>query len=167
MKPSIGTVKRVVVAAIVGGTLSEITGGKFANGAASWAVSAAMAQDTREPQKRGIDPKAEGAVLPEVAKAAIARAESGLVELRKRRYTDMDALAMDTADVLQPIQDAFHTEVGARIFKNGKYFELGAVVSSGKICLPGKRCSVPIIESSSTDDTAICGNCASTWCHAL
>jgi hypothetical protein len=39
---NLGAVKRVVVAAIVGGTLSEITGGKFANGAASWAISAAM-----------------------------------------------------------------------------------------------------------------------------
>jgi RHS repeat-associated protein len=45
---NLGAVKRVVVAAIVGGTLSEITGGKFANGAASWAVSAAMVDDTTE-----------------------------------------------------------------------------------------------------------------------
>ena len=36
-------VKRVIVMAIVGGTLSEATGGKFANGALSWAVQAAMA----------------------------------------------------------------------------------------------------------------------------
>jgi RHS repeat-associated protein len=36
-------VVKVLVAAIVGGTLSEATGGKFVNGAASWAVQAAMA----------------------------------------------------------------------------------------------------------------------------
>lgn len=35
----------VVVSAVIGGTVSKLTGGKFANGAQTWAFSAAMAQD--------------------------------------------------------------------------------------------------------------------------
>jgi serine-type D-Ala-D-Ala carboxypeptidase/endopeptidase len=52
-------------------------------------------------------------------------------------------------------------------------------VSRAYVCADGKEPAERIdantafeigsvtIESSSTDDTAICGNCASTWCHAL
>ncbi len=35
----------VLVSAVVGGTISKITGGKFSNGAQTWAFSAAIAQD--------------------------------------------------------------------------------------------------------------------------
>jgi hypothetical protein len=87
---------------------------------------------------------ADGPVLPEIGKKAAAEGEQAVAGIRKKRYRSMDKLASDVADALQPVTDRWHTEVGARIFKNGRYYELGTVVSSGDICLRGGRCSVPI-----------------------
>jgi RHS repeat-associated protein len=87
---------------------------------------------------------ADGPVLPEVGKLAADEGEQAVAGIRKKRYRNMDKLASDVADALQPITDHWHTEVGARIFKNGRYYELGSVVSSGDICLRGGGCSVPM-----------------------
>jgi RHS repeat-associated protein len=87
---------------------------------------------------------AQGPTIPRIGELAAEEAERGMVDIRSRKYTSMDQLALDVADVLQPVTDKWHTEVGARIFKNGKYYEVGSIVSDGEICQRGASCGVNV-----------------------
>ena len=132
---------RTATGALVGGSISKATGGKFANGAISGAIQAAM---MGPPRSRNSDSATrEGAYSEERAKLAIAEGEAAMEQVRSKRYTDLDLLAKDTADALQPVTNRRDVEVGVRFFRNGDYFEAGTVVSDGQMCgYGGLRCGV-------------------------
>ncbi len=150
--PQVGYIQndlgRPAVGAIVGGTISKATGGKFANGAISGAIQGAMAKAPHE-SVRGRVPRntQDVEVDPRVAALAMAEGEEAMREIRLRRYDDLDLLAVDVADALQPIQNKWHTEVGVRIFNNGGFFEAGSVTSEGQICVRGNTCGVSLAKS--------------------
>jgi RHS repeat-associated protein len=135
---------RTAVGAIVGGSISKATGGKFANGAISGAIQGAMAK--ARPNVRG-KVGGRGPTDPKVAAAAMTEGEQAMANVRKNVYTNLDDLAADTSDALQPVTDKFHTEVGVRYFKNGDYYEAGSVVSDGEICVRGGLCGVDVWKS--------------------
>lgn len=145
-------VGRVIVRSLIGGTVSHLTGGKFANGAVTAALQSALQDsnvDRAIPAHNGRGKLAHSWAEDNEALARLVMrdAEAGLADIRGRRYTDMDKLAMDASDILQPITDNYHVEVGARIFKNGDYFELGSAVSNGQVCVLGGGCRTPISSS--------------------
>lgn len=90
---------RIAVNALVGGTISEATGGKFANGAITGAIQAAMAGGTR---REGAALEGEGSSAPLSRKEAIATMKKGISIFRKMRadgvmdgmdlYDDIDAV---------------------------------------------------------------------------
>ncbi|QND81034.1 VCBS repeat-containing protein [Pseudoxanthomonas mexicana] len=150
--PQVGNIQndvaRTTVGALVGGTLSAATGSKFANGAISGAIQGAMAKAPHEAVRGRVPRYAQDVeVDPRVAALAMAEGEEAMKEIRLRRYDDLDRLAVDVADALQPIQNKWHTEVGVRIFNNGGFFEAGSVTSEGQICVRGNTCGVNLAKS--------------------
>lgn len=142
--PQIGYIRndyvRTAIGGLVGGTISAATGGKFANGAISGAIRGAMAKVAR-PNVRG-KVGGRGPTDPKVAAAAMAEGEEAMASVRNNVYTNLDDLAADTSNALQPVTDKLHTEVAVRYFKNGDYYEAGSVVSDGEICVRGGLCGV-------------------------
>lgn len=136
---------RTAIGAIIGGSISKATGGKFANGAISGAIQGAMTKVAR-PGVRG-KPGQKGPTDPKVAAAAMAEGEKAMASVRNNVYTNLDDLAADTSEALQPVTDKFHTETGVKYFKNGDYFEAGSVVSDGEICVRGSVCGVSVHKS--------------------
>jgi len=132
--PAVGAVR----GALVGGTISKLTGGKFANGAISGAIQGAMSgkspsqtqsggDETMPPEARIDDPKK--------ARIAMARADAAVKEsgIWDRLYTSETQLARDWGKAVYPVSEDVGAEIGAKLFKVGKYYVAGPSFSTGSV----------------------------------
>ncbi|MGH8604304.1 MAG: hypothetical protein ACREXR_16465, partial [Gammaproteobacteria bacterium] len=130
-------VGRVVVTAIVGGTISELTGGKFANGAVTGAVMAAMSGSARRQAalsngqgKSPGNPKRAEQLMRDATKALT---DSGFYKKVASGYFRSErAIAQAWGEIVAPLANAVGAEAGAWISKlsNGAY-AVGGVYSDG------------------------------------
>ncbi len=126
----------VVVSAVIGGTVSKLTGGKFANGAQTWAFSAAMAQDWGSRNKDGYNtgPVELSDAERDDIDTYLMVLEDELDVLNKSGYfKDPKSAAGWLHDNVHPLSIEYDMEIGARIFTNlglnGEYALIGDLVT--------------------------------------
>jgi hypothetical protein len=107
----------VIVSAVVGGTISKVTGGKFANGAQTWAFSAAMAQDwgNAKSQSNGGSCSRCGVTtlgnIDDLSYDQLADLRSGLYDARADGY---DSVSIDSA--IGSINSKISSTLGVQAF---------------------------------------------------
>jgi len=131
---------RVAAGALVGGTISKATGGKFANGVISGAIQAALSprrENVRSANLEGNSEVPPDAYIdnPDKAKEAMAKADTAVLKsgIWDRRYTSEQDLARDWGKAVYPVSAEVGVEIGAKIFKIGKYYVVGKSYSSGAL----------------------------------
>ena len=134
-------VGEVVAGAAIGGTASELTGGKFANGAAyaafasivSSAASRAAPSDSQlTPEQQADLAKRQGLAMDEV-KAAYESGDLG----EGRQFSTIDDAAKEVLGVLDPISQIHKVELGGFISASGDGFAYGTPIVGTQGSLPG------------------------------
>ena len=107
---------RTALGALIGGTISAATGGKFANGAISGAIQGAMARAPRTNHAGGdapADPKKAALAMKSATRAL---AKSGFYDnVANGVYKSERAIAAAWGRIVYPIGHAFGVEIGAWI----------------------------------------------------
>jgi len=146
-------VGRVVSSAVVGGTISKITGGKFANGAFGAAFARALGEarsnthnSTGEsPEPRSLDDKEQALFDSEFAKLK--------KKLNGKIFDDNDHAAKWMHDNVHPLAEKFDIEIGAA-FRETFTLDQGKFVLQAEITTQYYRNMV---------DINIGGNVSATW----
>lgn len=122
-------------AAIVGGTVSEATGGKFANGAVTGAFAFAVGSIASRSlhDSSSLAERTDAAEIKRVAAAATRDANAALGDLIGQRYETQNSAALAWSDKVSPIADKYNTEIASRFFKKGSGYAFGSAVSDGII----------------------------------
>ena len=128
-------VVRTAVGALIGGTISVATGGKFANGAISGAIQGAMSKDPssspRDDGERRLPERTDSLEIKRVAEAATAEANEALKPTKGVVYPTRRAAARAWNRYVRPVADKHGTEIASRFFYRGKGFEIGTATSEG------------------------------------
>lgn len=132
------TFVRAMKGALIGGTISAATGGKFANGAISGAIQGAMSgKSPSQTQSDGDEAMPPEARIddPKKARIAMARADAAVEEsgIWDRLYTSETQLARDWGKAVYPVSEDVGAEIGAKFFKIGKYYVAGPSFSTGSV----------------------------------
>ena len=119
---------------MLGGTVSVIAGGKFANGA----VTAAFAQAFGEAASRsalhdssGLSERTDAAEINRVATLATTEANEALGDLIGHPYGTLNEAAAAWRDSIISVANKYDTEIASRFFMVKGKFAFGAAVSDG------------------------------------
>ena len=116
---------RLIGSALVGGTISEVTGGKFANGAAYAAFASIISESVYRLSRPGGSPESN---LPLSQRQAGARKAIKSLETDGTLDTDkvftgdgaLDAAAKEVLGAVHPISERYAVEIGGTLISNGK-----------------------------------------------
>lgn len=126
----------VAIHAIVGGTISKATGGKFANGAYSAAFASALREAQASASRTGVGSSSEAET--DATKQNREAFEARIKELvndgtidPKKTFLTMDLAAKEILGVLSPLYEQYGLEAGGYIVKNGKLFSYTSPIVGG------------------------------------
>jgi RHS repeat-associated protein len=128
--------------AILGGTMSAATGGKFANGAVTAAFSYAFSSVARSVMSNDTDATGVNVTDPRVGRAAGAAANEALGDALTTTHPTLDAAATAWSDAVQPVAGRFDTEIASKFFSVRGGFRIGRAYSDGVICSRSVQCGV-------------------------
>lgn len=133
-----GRSERIVVGAIAGGTISVMTGGKFANGAMSAAIQAAMM-----PSSEGSH-RSDGNVKKTVITIEAQLEFNALADAYEGAFFDSPELADSKfAEILLPFTERHGLEVGANIIFDSRYVLVDITLgSASRINIPGNALTI-------------------------
>lgn len=116
-------VGRVIGSAVVGGTVSKLTGGKFANGAITAAFAAALRADWKGGNAiAGSPTEAEVEANREALQTELDKLAKNGTLSRKHSFDTADDAAKEVLNATAPLSKKYGLEVGGNIYQeNGKY----------------------------------------------
>jgi hypothetical protein len=155
------SIKRTVVAAIAGGTASTVTGGKFASGALSSAMSQAFgdwaAGNSANEAAVARQGRSDGMPVLDHAMGRQATSESNIAlkEVLGKLYDSLDLAAEAWSDIIVPIAKKYNTEIASKFFERDEKFFFGRAHSDGVICTD--TCSVTVFSLPEPANSRIVG----------
>lgn len=155
---------QIIAHALVGGSILAVTGGKFANGAATAAFRAALAvggklkaqnsNDSADSSNESV-PRGRQGRSTKIARLAIAEGAEALEAAPESGFGSHEEAARFAKSKLQVVADKYDTEFGVRIFLRGRNYLLGSVASDGVICRLSNPCTVNLVLSRNASSMVI------------